>query len=99
MGTDYDALRRSEPDEEATESVEELNARRAEERAAAIDVDEADILDNFELPGADLSDEELTVRVIPKQHDEFTCARCFLVNHRSRRAYAHGDQIICRDCA
>ena len=28
MGTDYDALRRSEPDEEATESVEELNVIR-----------------------------------------------------------------------
>jgi hypothetical protein len=49
----------------------------------------------YELPGADLSGEEFTVRVVPRQADEFTCTGCFLVHHRSRRA--HGD--VCRDCA
>ena len=51
------------------------------------------------LPGADLSNEELTVRVLPKQEDEFTCSRCFLVQHRSRLAATKGDQLFCRDCA
>jgi len=52
-----------------------------------------------ELPGADLSGEELTMPVIPKQADEFTCASCFLVQHRSRIASTAGGQIICIDCA
>jgi uncharacterized protein DUF4193 len=41
---------------------------------------------------------ELTVRVIPKQADEFTCASCFLVQHRNRLALRKGDQLICADC-
>jgi hypothetical protein len=52
-----------------------------------------------ELPGADLSGEELTMPVIPKQADEFTCASCFLVQHRSRIASIAGEQPICIDCA
>ncbi|MCW2655442.1 MAG: hypothetical protein JWR32_6418, partial [Mycobacterium sp.] len=54
---------------------------------------------SFELPGADLSGEELSVRVIPKQADEFTCSSCFLVHHRSRLAGANGGVMICTDCA
>ena len=68
MTVDYDAPRRTqvEPEEE---SLEELAGRRNDPTAAVIDVDEADAADSFELPGAYLSDEELTVRVIPKQAD------------------------------
>jgi hypothetical protein len=51
-----------------------------------IDVDETDTAEGFELPGADLSGEELSVRVVPKQADEFTCSTCFLVHHRHRAA-------------
>ena len=53
---------------------------------------------DFDLPGADLSGEELTVRVIPKQADEFTCSRCFLVQHRNRMALQTDKQQICSDC-
>ena len=55
---------------------------------AVVDVDESESAESFELPGADLSGEELSVRVIPKQADEFTCSSCFLVHHRSRLADA-----------
>ena len=54
------------------------------------------------LAGADLSSlsgEDLTVRVVPKQADEFTCSKCFLVHHRSRLAEEQHGQPICRDCA
>ena len=64
-----------------------------------VDVDESETAESFELPGADLSGEELTVKVLPKQADEFTCASCFLVHHRSRLAESNGSQYICRDCA
>jgi hypothetical protein len=43
--------------------------------------------------------EELSVRVIPKQADEFTCSSCFLVHHRSRLASEKNGVMICTDCA
>ncbi|SEE89126.1 protein of unknown function [Rhodococcus jostii] len=48
--------------------------------------DDTDTAGSFELPGADLSGIEFTVRVIPKRSDEFTCTSCFLAHHYSRRA-------------
>jgi hypothetical protein len=102
MATDYDAPRRSDADEMAEDSLEELKARRNENQSGVVDVDTDAPDENFELPGADLSGlsgEELTVKVLPKQADEFTCARCFLVHHRSRLAEQQGNLLICRDCA
>jgi Domain of unknown function (DUF4193) len=102
MATDYDAPRRSETDELAEDSLEELKARRNENQSGVVDVDTDAPDENFELPGADLSGlsgEELTVKVLPKQADEFTCSKCFLVHHRSRLAEENKGQYICRDCA
>ena len=99
MATDYEATRRSEVDELGEDSLEELKARRAEAQSGSIDVDEAELNENLELPGADLSGEELTVRVVPKQEDEFTCSSCFLVHHRSRLAGERNGLPVCRDCA
>ncbi|GAB3299405.1 DUF4193 family protein [Epidermidibacterium keratini] len=98
MATDYDAPRRNEVDDLGEDSLEELKARRAETQSSTIDVDDSD-LEPVELPGADLSSEELTVTVVPKQSDEFTCSSCFLVQHRSRLASTKKGQLICRDCA
>ena len=99
MATDYDQPRRNESDDLGEDSLEELKARRAEAQASSVDVDETDLNEALELPGADLSGEELTVRVLPKQSDEFTCSSCFLVHHRSRLARERNGQLICRDCA
>ncbi|MCP2256852.1 protein of unknown function (DUF4193) [Streptoalloteichus tenebrarius] len=99
MATDYDAPRRSQEEELAEDSLEELKARRNETQSGVVDVDTDAPDENFELPGADLSGEELTVKVLPKQDDEFTCSRCFLVHHRSRLAEERNGQMICRDCA
>ena len=100
--TDYDAPHRGDVDELSEDSLEELKARRAEAQSSSIDVDETELNESLELPGADLSSmsgEELTVRVLPKQDDEFTCSSCFLVHHRSRLARKRNGQFICRDCA
>ena len=96
MATDYDAPRVTESDEPDT-SLEQLTVSRKDTQSPVVDVEDSDTAESFELPGADLSGEELTVRVIPKQADEFTCTSCFLVHHRSRLADAA--QLICRDCA
>jgi hypothetical protein len=37
--------------------------------------------------------------VLPRQADEFTCSRCFLVHHRSQLASDAGGQLICKECA
>lgn len=99
MATDYDAPRRNEADEVGEDSLEELKARRSEAQSSSVDVDDTELNEGFELPGADLSDVELTVRVLPKQEDEFTCSRCFLVHHRSRLAEHGRTGLVCRDCA
>src|SRR5665647_428740 len=99
MATDYDAPRRTESDEVSEDSLEELKARRNEAQSSAVDVDETDTAESFELPGADLSGEELSVRVVPKQADEFTCSSCFLVHHRSQLAYVKDGQPVCSECA
>jgi hypothetical protein len=96
--TDYDAPRRPVVELE-TDSLEELRARRASAQSPVVDVDEVDAAEGFELPGADLSDEELTVVVVPMQADEFRCSRCFLVHHRSQLAHQRNGQNICTECA
>ena len=99
MATDYDTPRRSEVDDLGEDSLEELKARRAEAQSGTVDVDEAELNEGLELPGADLSGEELTVKVLPKQLDEFTCSSCFLVHHRSQLASDKNGRLICRECA
>jgi hypothetical protein len=98
MATDYDAPRKTE-EELKEDSIEELKARRNEVGSASVDEDETEAAEGFELPGADLSNEELSVRVLPRQADEFTCSNCFLVHHRSQLAEERGGKPICSECA
>lgn len=98
MATDYDAPRVT-PESDADESLEDLKSRRSNDAATAvIDIDESDV-DSFDLPDADLTGEELTVRVVPKQTDEFVCSSCFLVFHHSRLALGKDGKQFCADCA
>lgn len=101
--TDYDApRRRGDVDLLDEDSLEELKARHTSAQSGAIDTDENELNEPLELPGADLSSlsgQELTVRVLPKQKDEFICARCFLVHHHSRLTRQSNGQLLCRDCA
>jgi hypothetical protein len=98
MTTDYDAPRKTDEDL-GEDSLEELKARRADKSASIVDEDETEAAEGFELPGADLSGEELSVRVLPKQQDEFMCSRCFLIHHRSQLAQERDGQMVCVECA
>ncbi|GAA2005974.1 DUF4193 domain-containing protein [Brevibacterium samyangense] len=98
MATDYDAPRKQD-EELKSDSIEELKAQRNQKQASQVDEDEAVAADSYELPGADLSNEELSVRVLPKQNDEFTCMECFLVRHRSQLANDDESHPVCTDCA
>ena len=98
MATDYDSPRKTD-DDMTEDSLQELQARRMDQSSSTIDMDPDDTAESVELPGADLSNEDLSVRVIPRQADEFTCSRCFLVHHRSQLAEERGGQLVCRECA
>jgi hypothetical protein len=95
MTTDYDRPRDTESVDGA--EAESLEALRGQTATAVLDVDDSNLLEDLELPGADLSSEELVVRVVPLQKDEFRCQRCFLVAHKSQRAAPGVD--VCRDCS
>lgn len=95
MATDYDAPRKSEED---SDSIEALKERVPDKSSGSIDAEDADN-PGFELAGADLSDVELDVVVLPQQDDEFTCVNCFLVRHRSQMDHQTDLGPICRECA
>jgi len=97
MATDYDAPRSTVRDELMDNPGPLVGVVGNDARSGA--VDEIDTAESVELPGADLSGEQLTVRVVPQQADEFRCSSCFLVQHRHRCAGQRHDQPICADCA
>jgi hypothetical protein len=95
MATDYDAPRKTDDD---TESIQALQERTPDKLSGVVDVDDASA-DGFELGGADLSDLDLDVVVLPPQADEFTCVNCFLVKLQSQ--FDHDTKLgpICVECA
>jgi hypothetical protein len=95
--TDYDAPRRRDVEDTPADPIQEVASGLTVHGDAAVDEDPSDFAELFELPGADLSGEELVVKIIPKRDDEFTCSSCFLVYHRSRLAVP--DSSTCADCA
>ena len=98
MATDYDAPRKTDDDLTRTHRGAQGPAGRQDARRRRRRRGRA--AEGFELPGADLSDEELSVRVLPRQADEFTCSRCFLVHHRSQLAKESAvSRSACRECA
>ena len=99
MATDYDAPRKTDDDDLNEDSLEELKSRRVDKTASSVDVDETEQAEGFELPGADLSDLELDVVVLPPQEDEFTCIECFLVKHRTQIDHETSIGAICVECA
>lgn len=95
MAQDYDSPRGKDEDEE---SLEELG--KSTQNTSNEDDDENAIAEDYELPGADLSNEDASVTVIPMQGEEFICSECFLVKHRSQLAYTDEDgQPVCKECA
>ena len=98
MATDYDSPRKTD-DDMTEDSLQELQARRMDQSSSTIDIDPDDVAESLELPGADLSNEELTVSVVPMRADEFRCDNCFLVHHRSQLVVRDAGRRLCRDCA
>ncbi|MGO8978986.1 MAG: DUF4193 domain-containing protein [Streptosporangiaceae bacterium] len=98
MASDYDARRVSDVETQDSTAIHELATTLPTSTTAVVDEDPND-MHFFELPGADLSGEELSITVLPQQADEFTCSSCFLVQHRSRLRSTGSGLPICADCS
>jgi hypothetical protein len=96
---DYDARRVSDVETLDRPALRDLAPTLPGSSTAIVDDDDPNDVDLFEMPGADLPGEELSVTVIPKRADEFTCSSCFLVQHRSRLRKSSSGRPICADCA
>ncbi|GLE52453.1 DUF4193 domain-containing protein [Mycobacterium montefiorense] len=96
--SDYDARRVSDVENQEPAELRQLDPNLSGPATAVVDEDPNDV-HFFELPGADLSGEELAVTVIPQRSDEFTCSTCFLVQHRHRMVLSSSGLPVCTDCA
>ncbi|MBT2596884.1 DUF4193 domain-containing protein [Arthrobacter sp. ISL-72] len=98
MATDYDDVR-PEVADTRNASLEALKSANAPDaRSVVSELEETDTAEGIELPGADLSGEELTVVVVPRMEDEFICQSCFLVRHRSQIAEVRDGLAYCIEC-
>ena len=97
MAADYDEVRPevAEASEKTLQAVQKMDAPTP--KSVATELEETDFADGLELPGA-IVDEELSVNVIPPGEDEFVCAECFTIRHRSQVEEHTKQGIICRDC-
>lgn len=68
--TDYDAPRRDTIEDDRG-AFDPIRTARADAQSPNVDLDESDAGDGVDLPGADLSGEELSMPVIPQRADEF----------------------------
>ena len=84
---------RDEEEESVGEtSLEELLARRSEDKA--VEEDDESLLD---LARGEERSETLAIKLLPQQTNEFTCRNCFLVKHKSQ--LSDKKKMIYRDCA
>lgn len=91
---DYDTRKSSSL--EAEDSLEEIITRKPEQPVGVAE-DENELAFEMELAGAEEINDELAIRPVPKQANEFTCSSCFLVKHQSQ--LADPKKNICRDCS
>ncbi|MHA7305910.1 DUF4193 family protein [Arthrobacter sp. TMN-49] len=73
-------------------------AGRSAPPSAVIDVAETELAELYELPGGEVSPEELALEIVGQQADEFTCGSCFLVRHRSQLVREKNGLKFCHDC-
>lgn len=100
-GSDYDAPRRSALEEQNAEieSLDAVRVAKAQAQSPVVDLEEVDAGDSMELSDIDdVLGEELTMPIVPRRADEFTCSVCFLVQHRSRVGSGPGARLVCVDC-
>jgi len=85
-------------DEERAKEIAQLKAGKTAEMANLIDESEASLAEDYVLPGGEASQEEAAVEILSEQADEFTCASCFMVRHRTQLVREDNGQKFCSEC-
>lgn len=83
-----------EPPEPEDASLDELLAKKPEERVVAEEEEDEESILNL---GREERLETLSVKVVPKQESEFVCRKCYLVKP-IRSQLADKRRMYCRDC-
>ena len=83
-----------EPGEGDDASLEEILAKKPEDRAAPEEEEDEESILSL---GREERLETLTVKVVPKQESEFVCRKCYLVKP-IRSQLADKKRMYCRDC-
>lgn len=83
-----------EPPEGQDASLEEILAKKPEERPAPEEEEEEESILSL---GREERLETLSVKVVPKQESEFVCRKCYLVKP-IRSQLADKKRMYCRDC-
>ncbi len=98
MATNYDEIR-SDVKEAQDNSLEALQSASAPDaRSIVRELDEADAMDDANVPGWEFVAEELIVQIVPQAEDEFTCYSCFLVRHRTQISRETNGHAYCLEC-
>lgn len=97
MTIDYDVPRTSDFGQDADEPLQQLK-KDTDGAAESLDPGEQELDFGYKLADIELSGEDLMVRIIPQQADEFVCTSCFLVHHRSNLAELGNGNRVCCDC-
>jgi hypothetical protein len=85
-----------EPDDEPAEaSLDEILAKKPEERPAPEEEEDEDSILSL---GREDRIETLSVKVEPRRENEFVCKKCYLVKP-IRSQLADKKRMLCRDCA
>ncbi|MSW66876.1 MAG: DUF4193 family protein [Actinobacteria bacterium] len=96
--SNHQASPRMGDEDQAQQELQALKLVHAQNNDAAIAA-RLEIAENLELPGADHHDDGLALDILPKQLDEFTCSKCFLVHHRSQLDHEGVHGPVCTDCS
>jgi hypothetical protein len=89
-----DAAEAPEAGESDETSLDEILAKKPEERPAPEEEEDDESILNL---GREERLETLSVKVVPKQESEFVCRKCYLVKP-IRSQLADKKRMICRDC-
>ncbi|WP_159609438.1 DUF4193 family protein [Glutamicibacter sp. JC586] len=85
-------------DEARAKEIAKLKAAKGVEMANLIDESEISLAEDFVLPGGETAQEEASIEVMAEQADEFTCASCFMVRHRTQLVREDNGQKFCSEC-
>ncbi|WP_404285633.1 DUF4193 family protein [Glutamicibacter arilaitensis] len=98
MANENVASRETSQDQSRAEQLAAAKKLGTAATANLVDEGEAELAEAYVLPGGEAGQDEASVDIIPEQADEFTCASCFMVRHRSQLVREDQGQKYCTEC-